>query len=389
MSTAEREVATLPEGPGGAAGTGPEEAAGRGAPAGATAQAGAGIRILEGWRRLADRPIRLPDCTLVIATYRRPVEVVTLLDALAELPDPPGEVVVVDGSPDGETARSTEERAQRGRLPFDLVHVASPRGLTRQRNVGIDASRGEFIFFLDDDCIPEPGYFTALREALVSDPAVGGVRGTFIPRARSKRAELKIRLGLIPDVAPGMFSATACSRPTLGEPPFTGCRPVETLPGGSMAFRREVFGRHRFSYFFDGYAQGEDLEMSVRVSRDWKLLWSGDAQFEHRHAPGGRPNGFAKGRMEVRNRHFIWKRHVARVRVRDRIRFWLDVVAFSVAYDVAKQIRHPLDGYPGRHALGILAGAVECVVRPAHYEEPPARPEYGFAFRILEPTSAA
>ncbi len=75
----------------------------------------------------------------------------------------------MDGSPGPETADAVESWAGENSLPFDLMFVDSPSGLTRQRNVGVDASAAEFVFFLDDDCIPEPGYFSAIRAAMRSD----------------------------------------------------------------------------------------------------------------------------------------------------------------------------------------------------------------------------
>src|SRR5262249_58127541 len=125
---------------------------------------------------------------------------------------------------------------------------------------------------------------------------------------------------------------------------------VDVVPGGASAYRRRVFEKHRFSEYFQGYAQGEDLEMSRRVAREGRLLWCGDAHVRHLHAGGGRPDWYAKGRMEVRNRFFIWKRHSPDAALSDRLRFWMDTL-FSVACDAYGFLR-TRKRYAWRHLLG-------------------------------------
>jgi hypothetical protein len=150
---------------------------------------------------------------------------------------------------------------------------------------------------------------------------------------------------------------------------------VDVVPGGAVAWRREVFAAHRFSLFFDGYAQGEDVEMSRRVARSWTLAWCGDAHVNHFHAPSSRPSSYAKGRMEVRNRFFIRERHSRDAGWRDRTRFWLDV-AYVFAWDLVYLVARRRPGGHLEHAAGVGAGAISCWSSPPRYEEPEPRTEY-------------
>lgn len=346
-----------------------------------------GAECLSGWRKLSTSTHALADCGLIVPTYRRPKEIVALLQLLVGLPDPPAELIVVDGSPAEDTERAVTEWATPLNLPFELVYVKTPVGLTRQRNAGIEASTKEFIFFLDDDCLPEPGFFRTLRGVFDSDPKkeVGAVSGSFLNelgRPLPLRWRLRFLLGLVPRGEPGKYYPTATSVPRSLLPPFTGTRPVDMVPGGATAFRRSVFAKHRFSHFFNGYSQGEDLEMSLRIGRDWKLLWCGDAYVHHHHTPGGRPASVHKGRMEVRNRFFIWKRYSPDARVIDKIRFWLDI-AYVFFYDVASFVVRPTQFWYVSHALGVAWGSVECWTYPPRYEEPPAVREFTFSIERL------
>lgn len=339
------------------------------------------VRRLVGWRAGAALPGTLRDCSLAVPTYRRPAAVVKLLELVCGLPDRPGEVVIVDGSTDVETARAVTEWAFRAELPFALIYVRSPVGLTRQRNVGVDASRGEYVFFLDDDCVPQPGYFAAIQRVFAADRVgrVGGIGGTItneINRPMNRRWQWRMRLRLAPRGESGRYYPTATSVPRALAAPFTGTRPTDMLPGGASAWRRNVFEQHRFSMFFNGYSQGEDLDFSMRVGRDWQLLWCGDAHTLHCPEPGGRPRSFRKGAMEVRNRYFVWKRHTPRPTFGCRGLLWLDF-GFIFVCDVGT-------GLFG-HAAGVAAGMASCLVWPPRHVEPPARREYEFDLHELKP----
>ncbi len=337
-----------------------------------------GLIQLPGWR-VPSTGGCLTDCSLIIPTYRRPTEVVALLYALLALPDSPGEVVVVDGSPDRRTEAALQPlRAQP--LPFDLVYVASPSGLTRQRNVGIDVSRGTFVFFLDDDCVPYPGYFRAVRQVFLQDKAakIGAVTG-FVTNEATARPSVRWRLrrafGLAPRVEPGMYDPSGTSVPRRLATPFEGVRGVDILAGCTMGFRRSVLERHRFSEFFAGYSQGEDLEISLRVRRQWQIVWCADARVHHDQSRSGRPDAARKGYMEVRNRCFIRGQYSAEASPQDDLRFWLDM-GFLIMIDLAALCRRPWRGERLLHAFGVARGVTHCLVAPPRYEEPAPRRQY-------------
>jgi GT2 family glycosyltransferase len=339
-----------------------------------------GLRLLRGWRA-GGRGARLEDCSLVVPTFGRPGEVARLLGCLAGLDEGPAEVALIDGSRDRRTEEAVKTWSRAFSPAFDLLYVASPAGLTLQRNVGIDVTGREFVFFLDDDCLPERGYFSAVRHVFEGDDAgrVGGVAGTTtneVGGRMSRRWKMRFALGLYRRGEPGRYYPTATSVPVALATPFSGAREVDILPGCAMTFRREVFRQERFSGFFDGYSQGEDLEMSLRVGRAWRLLWSGDARVIHEHASAARPRSFAKGRMEIRNRFFIWRRHTPRPPLGEQFHFWADV-AFMFAYDAASFALRKGRRADIEHAAGMLRGAFSCLVRPPRYSEPAAIREFG------------
>lgn len=338
------------------------------------------LQNLLGWNVLGGSSMALDDCSLVIATYQRPRETTTLLTAISGLPDQPAEIVIVDGSEGTDTEAAVRRWSKDRGLSFALVYVRSPKGLTRQRNVGIDISRGQYVFFLDDDCLPLPGYFSSMRKVFVEDRSkqIGAVTGLIVNEMNKpvpRRWRIRLALGLVPRLPPRIYHPSGTSVPRNTIPSFSGVRSVDIVDGGASAFRREVFAEHRFSEFFYGYAQGEDLEMSLRVRRRWQVLWCGDAHVNHNHAPDGRPTSYRKAFMEVRNRYFIWKRHSADAKMVDRARFWLDIL-FLMIMDLAWFLARPTRPRVLAHGFGLASATLRCLFSPPSYTEPTPRRQY-------------
>ena len=343
------------------------------------------LQELNGWRKQTAIPPALNDCALIVPTYKRIEELFRLLSVVVEFDDPPGEIIVVDGSPGDDLNFTLREWAGGVDLPFDLVYVKSPAGLTRQRNVGLDACSKSFLYFLDDDCVPEPNYFRAIRDVFEKDECrqIGAIRGFLTNCAElpvNLLWKLRYRLGIVPTDGPGLYHNCGTSCTWNGIPAFRGIKEIDVLAGGAAAYRREVFDKHRFSQFFYGYSQGEDLEMSLRIRKDWKIVLCGDARVDHREASHGRPPGFARGRMVFRNRYFIWKRHSAKPGFKNTIRFWADQL-LVISYNVAAFVFRPWRPYYIGYAAGVAGGVVQCIMNPPRYEEPLARRQYTFVLR--------
>lgn len=85
--------------------------------------------------------------------------------------DSPWEVVVVDNDSDDTTpallASIAEEHAR-----VRVVPAVAMRNTPYARNVGVEAARGRFITFMDDDDVVEPGWLRALGTALEDHPVV-------------------------------------------------------------------------------------------------------------------------------------------------------------------------------------------------------------------------
>lgn len=114
--------------------------------------------------------------TVVVSAYDRPHALRAVLGALARQRDRGFEVIVAEDGTDDRCRTVVEESS--GRLGVGLVHVQQEdRGfrLSRSRNRAVLRAEGDYLIFLDGDCIPRPGFVAAHRRL-----AEGGwfVRGT-------------------------------------------------------------------------------------------------------------------------------------------------------------------------------------------------------------------
>jgi radical SAM protein with 4Fe4S-binding SPASM domain len=112
---------------------------------------------------------------VIIPTYGRPKQLAECLDALAllEYPADRYEVIVVDDG--SEIPPTSQVTAVQDRLNVILLHQ-SHKGPAAARNLGAERSKGDFLAFIDDDCVPSPVWLAALAGYFekVPDHAVGG-----------------------------------------------------------------------------------------------------------------------------------------------------------------------------------------------------------------------
>src|ERR1041384_6417482 len=88
--------------------------------------------------------------SVIICTYGRSTALHGLLHSLQIQRGADFELLIIDGNGETSPARSTVEHfVQRNEIGFAINIIASPRGLTHQRNIGLKAAKGDLICFLD------------------------------------------------------------------------------------------------------------------------------------------------------------------------------------------------------------------------------------------------
>jgi GT2 family glycosyltransferase len=272
-----------------------------------------------------------PGLTVVICTYQRPESTIRVLNSIARQVRLPDATMIIDGSVDARTADAIAEwRSANLRQPIQYWHVdVSHRGLTRQRNFALDRVRTDLVAFFDDDVVLAPNCLDEMERAHRSAPGVVGVGCFAGPDIASPKAlwRLRRRLGVVPALQAGRYYRSGMSIPWELDPRRESSIEGDWLPGWGMMWQTAAARTVRFNDGFAGYAQGEDLDFSLRMARHGKLIMARAAELRHLPDHAGRPDASRLGYMEIYNRYQIHRRSRGN-------RGALDVVWFTYAWGV-------------------------------------------------------
>ncbi len=105
--------------------------------------------------------------SIIVPIYNRPDEIADLLASLREQSDKGFEIILVE---DGSTVPSLPDGydPQGLRLKY---YKKSNEGRSIARNYGIAGADGDYLIFVDSDCILPPDYIRSLRQALDKNPS--------------------------------------------------------------------------------------------------------------------------------------------------------------------------------------------------------------------------
>jgi GT2 family glycosyltransferase len=281
--------------------------------------------------------------SLIICTFMRPQSLLRLLNSVCEQTLYPNEILIIDGSTNNETNTILKEKSFKNVTYFKVLD--SERGLTKQRNIGINlvAETSEIICFLDDDIVLTPNYFETLISTYSTNQdalAVGGyiindtkwekICGSKNPnyfyfdswqRKEPYRFKIRKAFGLEPDANPGFLPTFAHGRPLEFLPPSGKIYEVEQLMGGASSYRKMIFDRLSFSTYFIGYGLYEDTDFALRLAKEGKLYVNTKAQLYHHHNDSGRPNQFNYGKMVIRNGWYTWRVKYPNPNIKARIKW--------------------------------------------------------------------
>jgi glycosyltransferase involved in cell wall biosynthesis len=212
-----------------------------------------------------------PEVAVVVATHRRPAFLPGLVAALAaqDLGADRFEVVVVDDASGDDTWPTLERLASSTPLRLRPVRLDANAGPATARHVGVGTTGAPIIAFTDDDCLPQPGWLSALL-APFADPGVEVVQG---------------RTEAAPDERPGQGPWDHTLWVTGPTPWFETC---------NIAYRRRAYERVGGFDLDDpvlnprgGSHFGEDVDLGARVlASGGRRAFTERAVVHHRVLPG-------------------------------------------------------------------------------------------------------
>ncbi len=291
----------------------------------------------------------------MIATRNRPDELLGTVGSLVQQTVLPAELCIVDSSDETPVRARVEKMCDAVGLSLDYHHPA-PRGLTVQRNVGIERTSGDPVFFIDDDVRMAPDvHEQVLAEYARWGPELGGVRGVPKRPAKPPRiARFWRRLFMIggwwPEnsgrMYPGFFVA--------GISESAGVRKLEYFNGWFMSYRREVLDLERFDEALAGYGYKEDIDFSHRVVRHgYTLVQTPKAVIDHLKTETGRMNPYKLQRMNIANQFYLHRKHMPQTFRYKTALWWALFGLFTL--NVGKAVQKKDRGW----ITGLLMGAWE------------------------------
>ena len=183
--------------------------------------------------------------SVIIPTFGRPDEVRELLSGFAAQEYKDYEIIIVDGSHDQSLRKVTDNFIEKANVRY---FYEKGMGISDSRNLGAGKADGEFLLFMDSDCIVSRDYFRNVADFL-SVNKVDGFTG--------------------PDKAHPSFSAVQKAINYAMTSHFTtgGIR-GQKIHIGKIHLRGFNMGISKKAFFkiggFSGLKAGEDIDISLR-----------------------------------------------------------------------------------------------------------------------------
>lgn len=291
----------------------------------------------------------------VIATRNRAHELIVTIRSLVNQTVLPAQLCIVDSSEETPVRAEIERLCAEVGLELDYVHPA-PKGLTVQRNVGIDRTKGDPVFLIDDDVWLAPDvHEVVLKEYDRWGPELGGVRATPIRGARPGRHTIWWRRlfgmgGWWPEASGRMRRGFFVE----GISDSAGVRKLDYFNGWFMSYRRSVFELERFDEALSGYGYQEDIDFSYRVRKHgYTLLQTPHARVDHFKTTTNRMKPFDLQRMNLANQFYLHRKLMPQTFKHKAALWWALLGLFTL--NVGKSVQQRNHGF----ISGLIVGAWE------------------------------
>lgn len=193
------------------------------------------------------------NVSVVIVTHNRPHHIKACISSILANTRRPKEIIVVDDSDAGRgSAQSVRGLAYPGKITLIYRRIKKHRGVSYSRNIGIKASTGDIVAFLDDDCAAFPDWVEAMIYAHSMNRRADAITGYVLPaHANNYWNRVLFR-----------FHSDQSQRP----------RETDFLFGANYSFKRRVFDRDKFFFNECMIHCSEDRYISYVLKKHNRLL---------------------------------------------------------------------------------------------------------------------
>jgi GT2 family glycosyltransferase len=280
-------------------------------------------------------------CEIVVATKDRLDDLIHFISSLSSQTVLPTNLIIVDAGTDKKSISETLKNAMKG-SKINLVYLESQPGLTRQRNIGIArvSKDTDVVFFFDDDIVlSDSTYVQKILDRYSEDASHQfgcifgkdvseiGKREKLVKKTLFERAWQKVA-GSVLGVISRLFLVSSSRvygvlssgmNTSNGHRTASECN-ADWQPGCCMSFRKEVLDRFTFDETLVGYCMREDLDISFRIAREFRILYLPSASLLHKQSPQQRAHAARFGEMDIKSWHWFVSKNMPRFK--NRVCFW-------------------------------------------------------------------
>jgi len=267
--------------------------------------------------------------SVIICTKNRFADFKATIESLIKQTRLPDELIVADSS----DTKVISEYLNSSDIPIQFRYFHTTPGLTHQRNVGIEKSSGDILFFFDDDVDLEVNYIELIEKVFLSDTSLtigaagGRISNSEQVGSKSILSWLKRKyfstlryIFLQSKLGDGKFRYS-------GMPSYPYLRKIsgyiECLSGCSMAFRRQIFNQAQFDEELPNYSLMEDADISKQVlNAGYKIYYEASAVLEVKVSPHSRLSERELAEVRVLHYTYYFRKHWPQTLWRKAVLYW-------------------------------------------------------------------
>ena len=249
--------------------------------------------------------------SVIIPTKNRANDLALTIRSLLRQTLLPGEVIIVDQSPDELSKKAVESEfaaaVRRQTPPVELRYLIDTHisGAADARNRAMDMASGEVWVFLDDDVRLEENFLEEMLAAYARHPEVAGVSGiitNYVPHPLIPRlwSWVFVRGPFHDDRQPIYLKAERLRAADV--------IPVSRFTGAAMSFRASSLQNLRFDPKLTGGSLAEDVDLCMRL-RPAKLVLAPRARVAHERSATGRAHEHWL-RAHAQSANYLYARHL-------------------------------------------------------------------------------
>jgi glycosyltransferase involved in cell wall biosynthesis len=263
---------------------------------------------------------------IIICTKNRPADLEKALDSILIQTHPAKKIIIVDASDSQLTQDLIDNFSNKFPLQQFEYLKSAISSTTHQRNYGIEKATGDITFFLDDDVILENDFIEEIEKVYQSHPNVGGVSGIDL--------NLKEH-GMIYTLFKKLFFLPYISKKSQNRIRFSGfpvislipdkITPADFMEGNLCSYNRKTLDTFKFDEKLKKYAFMEDVDISYRVSRKFKLMKNPFARLRHYPSPANRLKKRELRAVYTFNHFYLFIKNIPKNPITVLAHFWSHV----------------------------------------------------------------